>query len=143
MTGRESVALGMLADIGQAQRARILDQDAEDTPTARELADPAVDRLVETRRDEPVELLAGLVEDPQRGVPSAGQALSLLEDSAKHGVRVKLGYQRLAHVKQAPKPLLYLSHAPGLIVHLGLQPDELNPAGRSASVGQPTRTTIR
>ena len=61
----------MVADVVEAQRARVVDEHAEDATPAREVADGAVGLLVDAAREEAGELAAAVVEDAQRDVPRA------------------------------------------------------------------------
>ena len=53
----------MVADVVEPQRARVVDQHAEDAAPARQVADRAVGVLVDAARDEALELAALVVED--------------------------------------------------------------------------------
>ncbi len=107
--GRKPVALRMIAHVGQAQRARILDQHAEHTPSTRQLADRAQGRLaVETGGHEALELCPPLVEHPERGVLSAGDRARLLQDALEHRLGVELGHERPADIQQTADPIVIL-----------------------------------
>ena len=75
MGGRKAVGLRVRAHIAQAKRARIVDQHAEDSAPARQVADRAVGLLVDAACQEALELLAPLVEHADRRVPRSGELL--------------------------------------------------------------------
>ena len=91
------------ADIGQAQRLRIADEDAEDAAAARKVADRAVRRLVHPRREEPVELPATLVEDAERRVAGAGQLAGGLDHALQHRFVIELGDHFAPDLEQSPE----------------------------------------
>ncbi len=71
VAGREAVGAGVVADAGQPQRPRILDQHAEDAAPAREVADRAPPLGVDAVREEALELAPLVVEDAERDVARA------------------------------------------------------------------------
>ena len=91
----------MLADVGDPQRPRVVDQEAEDPAAAREVADRAVGRLVDAAGEELGELAAVLVEDPERRVARAGQVARGLEDTVEDDVEVELGEQAASDLDEA------------------------------------------
>src|SRR5919202_1076949 len=96
----------LVADVVQAQRPRIADQDAEDPVAARQVPDGTVGLLVDAERDEPLETLAAVVEDAERGIPRARELLGDLEDTVQEPLDIELGYERTPHIEQAEEALL-------------------------------------
>ena len=116
MPRREPVAAGVLPDIRQPQRLRVLDQRAQHAPPAREVADRAARVLVDARRQELFEPAVALVEDPQRRVARPRDLPRRLEHAVKHDALVELGREDAAHVEQPPNPRLIRGclHATGV-----------------------------
>ena len=102
----KAVARGMLTDVLQTQRPWVLDQHAQDSPAAREVADRTVGLLIDAQRQELVELGALVVQDPERGIAGAGDVACGLEHQVEHGALVKLRHQRPADVQQTPNPCI-------------------------------------
>ena len=91
----------MRADVVQAQRLRVADQDAEDTAAAGQVADLAVRLGVDAGGEEALQPLAALVEHADRGVAGARHVARGLEQPLEHDLAVELGDQRAAGVEQA------------------------------------------
>jgi hypothetical protein len=90
----------MVADVVEPQRRRMPDQLAEYAVPARRVADPlALDR-VDTPGDEAPQLAAVVVEDPDRGVPSAGQLARDAQQLLEHGVDLELRHQPATGLQQ-------------------------------------------
>jgi hypothetical protein len=75
------------SDIGQSLRSWIVDEHAEHSSPARQIADRPLRRLSEPRSDEAFQLDPRLVEYAQRCVSRTRQRLRLGEDAIKHGGR--------------------------------------------------------
>ncbi len=90
----------MAADVCEAQRARLLDQQAEDASPARQVADRAPRLLVDAVGDEALQLVAVFVEHAERRVAGAGQVAGDLEHAAKDDLRVQLGDEPAPDVDQ-------------------------------------------
>ena len=97
----EAVALRMLADIVEAKRVRLADQDAQHAAAAGQLADHLARLLIDPVGQELLERGAPLVEDADRRVAGAGDLAGSREDSVEHGLRLKLGYERATRREQA------------------------------------------
>ena len=80
----------MLADVGQPQRNRLFDQDAEHAAPSRKASDRGPGLLVDALGEEPRELGPGLVEHPDRRVARAGEILRGAEHPLEHDVDVQL-----------------------------------------------------
>src|SRR5215208_66962 len=81
-----------------------MDEDPQDTPSARKVADGAVRLLVDAAGEEPLELLAPLVEDADRGVAGAGQLQGDVEQAIEDGLGIELRDQRAPDIQQAFQP---------------------------------------
>ena len=99
MVHREPVALGMLADVGQPQRLRVLNQHPEHAAPARKVADRTVGGGVDPDREEALELPPRVVEHAERRIPGTGDLASLLEDAVEHRLGVVLGNQCPTHLQ--------------------------------------------
>ena len=106
MRERESVGLGVRADLRQTQRPRLADQHPEDPAAAGQLADRAMGVLVDTGREEALEALAPLVEHADGRVARARQLARDLEQALEHRLGIELGDERPPDVQQAPQPPL-------------------------------------
>jgi len=96
----------MLADVRQAQGPRVLDEHPEDPVAARQVADRPVGLGVDAAREEALELLTTLVENPQRRVARARQLLSDIEDALQDELEIELGYDGAAHVDESAQALI-------------------------------------
>jgi hypothetical protein len=79
------------ADVFEAERLWCGDQEAEHTVTARERADLLAQFVVDTDREELLELDLVLVEDPERGVAGARDLARHLQHAVEDGRQVELG----------------------------------------------------
>ena len=91
MPWREPVGARVASDVGETQRLRVLDQDAEDASTAGEVADLVAGLVIDPPRDEPLELLTVLVQHTERGIPGAGQLARDCEHALQQRFEVQLG----------------------------------------------------
>ena len=105
MARGEPIRAMVLADPRQAQRSRVLDEDPEHPPPAREIADRPRRVVVDASRDEALELGALAVEHADRGVASAGQLAGRLEYVAEHGIELELGDDEASDVDQRPQAI--------------------------------------
>ena len=96
----------MVADVVEAQRARVVDEHAEQAAPARQVADGAVGVLVDAAREEAGELAAFLVEDAQRDVARAREVGGGLQEPVEHRLEVELGQQAAPGVDEAREPVL-------------------------------------
>ena len=96
----------MVADVVEAQRARVVDQHAEDAAPARQVADGAMGLLVDPAREEPRELAACLVEDAERDVARAREVGGGLQQPVEHRLEVELGQQAAPGVDEPREPVL-------------------------------------
>src|SRR5262249_14971372 len=95
----------VIADLSQAKRLRVADQHAEDAAPAWGVSDGLVRRFVDSRRQEPLELLPGRVDHPERRVTRAGELGGRRDDLLEHAVERELGAHRdpsLDHGSQPP-----------------------------------------
>ncbi len=106
----------MIADRGDPQRLRAVDQHAEDAAATRQVADQAMRLGIDATRDEALELAAVTIEDPERGVVRAGDPTGGLQNPVEHSFWIELREQVASDVDQATQPLLV-----EVVVH-GLQP---------------------
>jgi hypothetical protein len=96
----------VLADHRDPQRAWVVDQHAENAAPARQVADRAVRLGVDALRDEPLELAAVAVQDPQRGVARTGDLPRRLEHLVEHRLRIQLRQQPAPDIDETAQPLL-------------------------------------
>ena len=94
----------MLAQISEPERARIIDQHAQDAAPPGERSDRPPRLPVDAQGHEALELVAVLVEDPQGGVARAGELPRRLEQPLEQGLDVELGHEPTARVQQATEP---------------------------------------
>ena len=96
----------MVADVVEAQRARVVDEHAEEAATARQVADGAMGVLVDPAREEAGELAASLVEDAERDVACPREVGGGLQEPVEHRLEVELGQQAAPGVDEAREPVL-------------------------------------
>ena len=99
---REPVALGVLANVGQPQGTRVVDQYPEDAASARKVANRTLRGAIDPDREEAFELLTRLVEHAERRVPGAGDLAGFPEDPVEHRLSVVLGDQVSPDAQQSP-----------------------------------------
>jgi hypothetical protein len=93
----------MLAEVGQAQRFRVHDEDAEDPMTLGQWADRGSLGIVDANGDELDEPSARLIEDAERAIPRIDQIGRNLDDPAKYLLEVELGADRDDRVQETTK----------------------------------------
>ena len=101
----------MGADVGQAQRPRVLDERAEHAVTARQVADDRLRLAIDPRGQEALEPLAAVVEDAERRVAGAGDLARHLEHALEQRVEVELGDHAAPDLDEASE---------AVFVHVGL-----------------------
>ncbi len=104
MSRREPIARGVLANVREPQRVRMLDQRAEHPAPAWQIADRPLGLLLHTGGQELIELGALLVQDPQRRVAGLGELAGRLQHTIEHDAQIELGHELTTDVKQAPCP---------------------------------------
>ena len=112
----------MVADLGQAQRARLLDQQAEHAAPARQVADRPPRLLVDAVGDEALQFVAVLVEHAEGGVAGPGQLAGDLEHLLEDHLGVELGDEAATDVDQLPQTGLVQGAAVRPLCHLGAIP---------------------
>ena len=90
----------MRADVGEHERAGILDQHAEDPAAARQVADRRVGRGVDAAGEEALQRLAALVEHADRRVARAGQLTRGLEQPLQDHLEVERGDEGAAGLEE-------------------------------------------
>ena len=90
----------MRADVGEHERARVLDQHAEDPAATRQVADRGVGRGVDAAGEEALERPALLVEHADGRIARAGQLAGGLEQPLEHDLEVELGDERAAGLEE-------------------------------------------
>src|SRR3954453_12302024 len=90
----------MTTHLSQPQRPGLADQDAEDAATMRQVPDLRAGLLVDARGHELGQVLAPVVEDAERGVPSAGDLARDLDDPRQQHVEVELRQERATDGEQ-------------------------------------------
>ena len=80
----------MLAQIVQAERSRIFDQDAENASPNRQIADLLDEPLADAGRPELLEPATGLVDHAERCVASPGDRSRCLDEPLEDGVEREL-----------------------------------------------------
>ena len=93
----------VLPDIRDTQRRGIADQLAKHTVTCRRRPDPAARRLLNTDRDEPRQRRPGLIENPDRGVPSPRQLPSRLKNTLEHSLKIQIAKHAASNIKRVPR----------------------------------------
>ena len=106
MPGREAVRMRVCADVGQPKRLGVLDEHTEDAVPLGEVTDPGAGGSVDPEGEEPLEPIATVVEDAQRGVPGAGELAGSLEHRLEHGLEVEVRHKRATDLEQTTKPYL-------------------------------------
>jgi hypothetical protein len=106
VAGREAVRARVLAEVREAQRPRLLDEQAEDPAPAWQVADGAVGSRVHAAGEELRELAPALVEDAERGVPRAGEFARGLEHAVEHDVEVQLRQEAAADLDEADEAVV-------------------------------------
>src|ERR687891_604148 len=102
----------MRAHVGEPQRLRVPDQDAEHAAPPRGLADLRPRRLVEADGEEALELPALLVENAERRVARARELAPRVKDAPKHDLEIEVRGERPPDVDQeAQLVLVELPHA--------------------------------
>ena len=101
VAGREAVGAGVAADAGEPQRARVVDQHAEDAAPARQVADRAPPLGIDPAGEEALELAALGVEDAERDVARARQVRRDRDQLLEQLVEVQLRHERAARLDQA------------------------------------------
>ena len=96
----------MVADVVKTQRARVVDEHAEQAATARQVADGTVGVLVDPARQEAGELAASLVEDAERDVACPCEVGRGLQEAVEDRLEVELGQQAAPGVDEAREPVL-------------------------------------
>jgi hypothetical protein len=109
----------MQADIGEAQRLGVLDQDTEDPQPARQIPDPRAGILVDPQRQETLETVTPLVQDPERRIACTSHIARGLENSVEDDSLIEVRDKGLAHLEQAHCPWLLPS------LHFGQNPGSL------------------
>ncbi len=101
----------MVADVGEAQRPRLLDQQPEHAAAAGQVADRPPRSIVDAAGDEALQLLAVAVEHAERRVPRPGQLTGDLENPVEDDLGVEFGDEAAADIDQFPQPAFVESAA--------------------------------
>ena len=88
---REPERARIVGDVVELQRARIVDQDAEDSAAAREIPDLGVGLGRDTAREELLERAAAVVEYADRGKSRAREIPRGLQDRVQERIEIELG----------------------------------------------------
>jgi hypothetical protein len=95
----------VVGDVVEPDRRRLVDQQAEDPPAARQVADGGVRLGLLARRQELRQAAALLVEDAHRGELRAAQLAPGLQDPFEEDVEVELRGQRPADGEQVAQAI--------------------------------------
>lgn len=108
MTGRESGGGGMRRDVVDTKWLGIVDEMPEHATTVRERHSAQIGafRLSQPRRDEGLEILAGLVQHPQGAVPCADQFHRGGDDAPQHGREIQFPADGRHRAQQTLQPVL-------------------------------------
>src|ERR1039457_24033 len=108
----------MLTDIGEAQRLRMLDQRAENPPSAWLHPDRPVRSVLPARGQELLQRAVLVVQDPQGRVARPGDFTRCLKDTIQQNPLVELRRQSPTHIEQATNPRLLrrCAHSPRSLV---------------------------
>jgi hypothetical protein len=93
----------VLADVGQAERLGVDDQEAEDPESFGERPDAGAGLVVDADRDELREAGAGVIEHAQRAVAGVDERHRALDDPLEHGDDVEVGTDREDGVEELTK----------------------------------------
>ena len=96
----------MLAHVGEPQRARVVDQQAEDAAAAGQGADRLVGLAVEAAGDELLEFAATVIEDPDSAVLRIGEPARHLQHPIEQDIQVSLRDEASPHLHQAAETVL-------------------------------------
>ena len=96
----------MLGHVRETQRLGVSDQLPQDAVPTREGADRAAGLVVESDREEALELGLGLVENAQRRVARRRQFARRLQHLVENRLEVELGDQRASDGQEARQLLL-------------------------------------
>jgi hypothetical protein len=91
----------MLADVRQAQRLRLRDQDPEHAPAARQLANRRARLLIDAERYELAEPGPLFIEDAERRVARSGDLPRRRQNPIQNSLWIELRYERAPGVDQA------------------------------------------
>jgi hypothetical protein len=106
MPGRKAEEVWLLRHVCNTDRARFSKKNAENAVVTREIADASSRRVVHPRRDEPVEVRPGAVEDPERREARCDEPCRHLHGPLEDIVQRSLGADRHTRLDKAPKSLL-------------------------------------
>ncbi len=105
----------MAADVGEADRPRVVDQHAEDAASAWQVPDRPPCVLVDAQRQEALQLTARRVDHPDRRVAGAGELAGDLEDAMQHGIDVELCDEAAADLQEPEQAFLAQAAAGGAV----------------------------
>ncbi len=105
MVGRESDRARIVAEVREPERLGLPDQDAEDPPSSRQIADRRVSLRVDTGRQEALEAGACLVDHAERRVPGAGELRGRLDELLQERVEGQLRTERDTRVDKDAQPV--------------------------------------
>src|SRR3954452_18915218 len=90
----------MHADVRETERPGVLDQHAQYAVPLGKVSDARARGAVDPERQEPLEAVAAVVQDAERGVPSTGEVAGGVEDGLEHGLEVQIRHKRATHLEQ-------------------------------------------
>ena len=93
----------MVADVLEAERPRLLDQQPQDPPAAREIADRPMRVRIDPGGDEAREFLPAIVEHADGRVARAGDLAGDVEQLLEHGLDIEFGDEAAARIDQSPE----------------------------------------
>src|SRR5688572_11343547 len=103
MADRESVRPRMGTDVVEAEWDGFVDEDAEHPATTWQVSDRRPRHVVDSHRDEPLELAAVWIQDADRRVFGARELSRGVEHAPEHQLEVELRHEVPPDVDQAPK----------------------------------------
>jgi len=106
VSDRKAVGVRMLADVAKAKRAGLADEDSQEPVPTRQVADRAVRLRIDAEREEALEALASLVQDPERRILRAGELLGDLQHPVEQALDVEFRDESSSDFQQAEQPLL-------------------------------------
>ena len=125
--GRKAHGARVLAEVVKPERRVLADEDSEDPPPARKVADRSVRVGINARGEEALELGTASVDHAERGVASGRELGSRLDQALQEGVERQLGRERDPGLDERPQALF--------AQRLGVHWFEAYPASISTSYG--------
>ena len=125
--GRKAHGARVLAEVVEPERRVLADEDSEDPPPTRKVADRSVRLGIHARGEEALELGTASVDHAERGIARGRELGSRLDQALQEGVERQLGRERDPGLDERPQALF--------AQRLGVHWFEAYPASISTSYG--------